>query len=66
MSWISVKDDLPKKQRDYLCCYSFRNLPYKYEGVLTYYTHLERFQHEDEDMGLHVTHWMPLPSLPEE
>lgn len=66
MEWVNVKDDLPKKKCDCLCCYHFRNLPYKYAGVLTYYPHLERFEHEDEDMGLQVTHWMLLPSLPEE
>lgn len=66
MEWISVKDDLPKKQSGYICCYNFGPSSYKYIDILIYYPHFERFQYEDENMSLKVTHWMPLPSLPEE
>lgn len=66
MEWISVKNDLPKKKSDYICCFHFGNPKYKHIDILTYYPHLERFQYEDENMQLKVIHWMPLPSLPEE
>ena len=66
MERISVKDGLPKKKSEYLCCYRIKNGTYKYAGFLTYYPHLEKFQFEDEKYQLNVTHWMELPGLPEE
>lgn len=66
MEWISVKDRLPEKQCDYLCCCCFEHYLSRCIVILEYYTHLEQFQYEGNDMPLRVTHWMPLPNLPEE
>lgn len=66
VKWISVKDRLPEKARDYLCrCVIKDNYDYPFFMVLRYILIDENphFQHECED-GLRVTHWMPLPELP--
>ena len=64
--WIPVTERLPDKNMKCLCSYVFHeNTDYHFEQVLFYYATCENphFQHEGE-LGLKVTHWMPLPDLP--
>jgi len=67
MSWISVKDSLPEKDDIYLVCVIFFENAGKSKVDIGFY------DEEDKDWTLDcctldyvVTHWMPLPSLPEE
>lgn len=66
--WIPVTERLPDKMGQYICQYVFGDqTEYPFYQVLWYFTAIEKphFQHEGS-MGLRVTHWMPLPTLPEE
>ena len=68
MEWISVKERLPEKGRDYLCrCIIKDNFDYPFFMVLRYIMIdvIPHFQHECDD-GLKVTHWMPNPELPKQ
>jgi hypothetical protein len=67
MKWIPVAERLPNKNMKCLCSYVFNeNTDFHFEQVLFYCATCENphFQHEGE-LGLKVTHWMPLPPLPE-
>jgi hypothetical protein len=66
MKWISVKDELPKKDGDYLVCdthsdammvtcYEVNTMRWNDNGTKP----LIDFWEHDE-----VTHWMPLPNPP--
>lgn len=68
MKWISVKDRLPERRGIYLVCAEFfedaRNL-----HVRTGYYNKDKGWDLDvtcDTSDYEVTHWMPLPSLPEE
>lgn len=62
--WISVKDDMPKKNGDYLCCAIVPNLAggYRPEQTVIHYSKVMGFECLEPKI---VTHWMPLPQLPE-
>lgn len=67
MNWISVKDRLPEKGDIYLVCVIFLENASELKVDIGFY------DEEDKDWELDcctldyiVTHWMPLPSLPEE
>jgi hypothetical protein len=65
--WIPVTERLPGKNMKCLCSYVFNeNTEFHFEQVLYYIATCENphFQHEGE-LGLKVTHWMPMPPLPE-
>lgn len=67
--WISVKERLPDKQKEYLCYYGFKTKDgikskQRFFGVLTYYA-IDLVPHWQHELaGLYVTHWMPLPEPP--
>jgi hypothetical protein len=66
--WIPASEP-PKKNGRYLCRYVFNeqyDMPF--EQVLSYFaTDLKpHFQYEGCDLGVKVTHWMPLPEPPKE
>lgn len=64
--WMPVTERLPSKNMKCLCSYVFsENTEFHFEQVLYYIATCENphFQHEGE-LGLKVTHWMPLPELP--
>lgn len=71
--WISVEDEQkPKHHEEVLCRYVFDGDSQCFYAVLTYYAYGDNGyvtgQHFTGE-GLHdmrVTHWMPLPELPEE
>lgn len=65
--WINVSDRLPEKSGEYLCC-----VCYGWCGEIT--RHIENISYSTGCMGdkyweceekEFVTHWMPLPELPE-
>lgn len=62
--WISVKDEMPSKNDDYLCCVIVPNLSggYRIEQTVIHYSKVLRFNCIEPKI---VTHWMPLPQLPE-
>lgn len=66
--WISVEERLPDKQGDCLVLYSFGETNADcFAGVMYFIRYDERPHFENDGLyGLHVTHWMPLPSIPEE
>ena len=79
--WISVKDRLPSKDGDYLCCHHFWGTTYI--NVYTFAKNLHKVDKYDfKGLNRHgwyelsaewgyceianVSHWMPLPELPKE
>lgn len=64
--WIPVTERLPERDGKYLCNYHFgehRNMTFT--QVLDYYAtdKAPHFQHEG-NLGMKVSHWMPLPEAP--
>ena len=62
--WISVKERLPETSGNYLCYIKYSFTKVRLERVYL-------FLHETNNFVLEwpgeiVTHWMPLPELPEE
>ena len=67
--WISVKDRLPEKNDQYLCCFYVRGqYEVRFMTDLTYYAteKMPHFQHTLDGNEIEVTHWMPLPEFPKE
>lgn len=68
--WISVKDKLPKDERNVLAYYGFNrgdgDLGMRFIGVLSYFAFDQNRHWQHEGTGLTVTHWMPLPEPPTE
>ena len=65
-AWIPVTERLPDKNMKCLCSYVFgENYDFHFEQVLFYVATCDtpHFQHEGE-LGLKVTHWMPILPLP--
>lgn len=64
--WISVKDRMPKAYVDVLVC---MYLPFRERNkqvvTLSYYLGDDEGYFFEEDAGIRVTHWMPLPQKPE-
>ena len=63
--WISVKDRLPEESGNYLCASG------RVCQILHFSEKYKRFNVRDSFnqkeaclMGVHITHWMPLPELP--
>ena len=59
--WISVKEKLPENDDNYLVFTSYRNE----EEIATYYGDGEWLTHDLTNLTPLVTHWMPIPSMPE-
>ena len=73
--WISVKDELPKKQRDYLCVCQFGDDPsWRWPLVLMFYPdkngdngYVKGPHFADEGLNdMRVAYWMPIQKLPKE
>ena len=77
--WTSVKDKLPDKDGDYLCCwgerkrisiYSFAKNLLKVDKYDFGRKKRAGFYDYDSEWGYgemcDITHWMPLPELPKE
>lgn len=66
--WISVEERLPTEQREVLAYYGFDrgdgDLGMMFTGVLTYFAYDKKPHFQHEEIGLRVTHWMPLPEPP--
>ena len=72
--WISVKDRLPKKRGHYFIAYRFMddgaNMQFFGEAMWhddipdNGYVKGDHFSNEGVD-GMHVTHWMEIPPLPQ-
>lgn len=67
--WISVEDRLPEENKALLVCdisgvTSDEREPEKafYEGGIFYWQSIVNY---DDGTSLRVTHWMPLPELPD-
>lgn len=64
MNWISVKDRLPEKQKNVLmhCVWHSAATTHIYIGYKT----VKKWKLDGKELlvGWIVTHWMPLPSLP--
>ena len=58
--WISVEDELPEDQEEVLVCTRSKN---GIRNIDKGYMAIDRFIHRGR---AEVTHWMPLPKLPEE
>ena len=56
--WISVKDELPKGDKQ-IICYSSNNGGYAFIDYLG-------LKNMDWCLCFNVTHWMPLPEMPKE
>ena len=57
----------PKKNGHYLCRYIFNDHDdMQFEQVISYYATDEKphFRNEGDELGMKVTHWMPLPEPP--
>ena len=73
--WISVKDRLPRRRREYLCLCQFGDDPtWRFHNVLMFHPEKDsdngyvkgpHFSNEGMD-GMKVTHWMPLPEPPKD
>lgn len=65
--WIPCSERMPEVDDYYLCEYHFDG--YKKKRITTFFCYATdsnpHFQDENH-YGLKVTHWMPLPELPEE
>ncbi len=66
--WISVEERLPEDEKPVVARYGFvssHTTGQYFVGTLPYFAFdpVPHWQHES--MGLHVTHWMPLPEPPE-
>lgn len=59
-SWISVKDRLPEDQQEVLVCTRSKNGS---RNIDKGYLAIDHFIHRGR---AEVTHWMPLPELPED
>ena len=59
--WISVEERLPENDDNYLVFTSDKNE----EEIATYYGDGEWLTHDLTNLTRLVTHWMPLPSMPE-
>lgn len=64
IDWISVKDKLPDKWDWYLTVQMFPDKGRYYRGIRR--TEFSSFDKSWESNSTIVTHWMPLPELPEE
>jgi hypothetical protein len=61
------RTESPEKNGRYLCRYVFNdNYDMPFEQVLSYYATDEKphFRNEGSELGMKVTHWMPLPQPP--
>ena len=73
MNWINVDDGLPEEKinpitRDFqgvLCATTFGDVRLYNYGTL-YGCHEGHFWHGSGIMDKYVTHWMPLPSMPQD
>ena len=70
LAWKSVQDERPERDEKVIACYGYdhgNGISERFVGVLDYYAVDEspHFQHENAGFGLTVTHWKPLPPLPE-
>ena len=70
--WISMEDEQPKLHRaDYIVRYVFPQGHMSFCGVMRWNTcgengYVEGPHFDNEGyLGMHVTHWMPLPTPPE-
>lgn len=69
--WISVKDKKPKQRGSYFVAYKFAGSDMYFYGTAMWhddipdngYVQGDHFSNEGVD-GMHVTHWMKIPSLP--
>lgn len=65
--WIPRSERMPEVDDYYLCAYHFDG--HKKKRIITFFCYATdpnpHFQYENH-YGLKVTHWMPLPELPEE
>jgi len=67
--WISVKERLPDKNDYYICIYiddesdRMTDIMFYNKGIRKF---IGRLEVGDAMYGDEVTHWMPIPSLPEE
>ena len=66
MEWISVKDRLPEKEQGCICTLFFEDIQESIIVIAYYRLNGEWYCSEYESLPWKVTHWMPLPSLPEE
>ena len=73
--WISVKEELPKKQRDYLCVCQFGDDPsWRWPLVLMFYPdknddngYVKGPHFADEGLNdMRVAYWMPIQKWPKE
>ena len=67
--WISVGDRLPVDEKPILAYYGFDhdgsgNLKIRFMGTLSYFVFDPRPNWQHAELGLVVTHWMPLPEPP--
>ena len=64
--WISVKDRMPEPFKDVLVCIDWSRIR-KEKRIVTvsYYLGDDEGYFFEEDTDGRVTHWMPLPELPE-
>ena len=62
-----MEDRLPEEQGDYLVLYSIGETNIHNFASVMYFIRYDEGSHFDDDglYGVHVTHWMPLPDLPE-
>lgn len=60
MEWISVRDRIPPDQEEVLVCTLAKN---GVQNIDKGYWAIDHFIHRGRSQ---VTHWMPLPELPEE
>lgn len=65
--WIPRSERMPEVDDYYLCAYHFDG--HKKKRITTFFCYATdpnpHFQYENH-YGLKITHWMPLPELPEE
>lgn len=69
MEWISVKDRLPDRDGNYLCCFQTGYIyteMYDNNGFYDYEPEFISTEYEKIYHNNIVTHWMPLPEPPKE